>query len=952
MIDIIKTGQAVRSHLFRDTVYDINGFLIEFEYNFENYYSYYAIENFLKNDQERAQNNASSGYWLKNEFDKYLRKEIDYVQLTDPNNGNEFNLFELAKEGESIVVEALSIGGDFYDRYYQQKKYSFSLENDPSTSVVKLYDKNNDGIIDGLDAIPDENVTTEFIPLENSTGGKFYRNNFYLKTVALPDNAYKRTLARYATLIGFKIHSIEHEVFPKLIQNESPGSQILTFVNQLQNSWQNNDVIGSLEISEFLHYYNSLCNFYANTYFRTFEGITGDKKLMYLMQVLPPSAISLIQINLRIKILEQMVNGQLNTSTEFIDLIFFPINPIVFTGSDKGDEILALKIIQSVMPSEANYFLTQLNNKKPDGVKSLFVMLYEKIDDKYLKYFGDENKGKFVEKLFRLWFISDFNPNNIYDFGSNTENTDTLYNSFNNNAVSLYYKSNKVIFGFYLDNMTFSFENNKIKVVQEVVESTYDEEEYEWTVKFIDKTVGVYNPMQAISFRSYQEQELPIAIPSISIENNESALLPLFYLKYIDDYADRQDLFTGIGLLTDIALTFTGIGNISKLRYLRHITKLGRLAIGKTVPAGERILALEALSGVSGLVELTSSVASLLLSYYQQGCVNYINAVNNTIDDTNTDGAIPDPESGKEWCKNLDQFLFWVQMASMSTDAVANVMVRNSARKLIAGTVPNDFPPDAYDVILRYAGNLAEMKPVFIAKVENALELPNSRLINDFENLLSENEQYEFLLHYGKAKPEDIRKLYKGTSQPSLVQEWKEIIYLKNQRRIPEFLDNYRYVNQVTVKKKLIELTQVNGNWTGGHLGEALFDSNREIYGILDATANVSTKTVGSRTYKQVRQTSITMKRTGSADRRKKDWHTWIEDITEQEYVEDISFAFMNKRQVKEKLTNNGTRQVYYKSKLKDGTNVTFTTEEPFYIDELDEVFSNHLTSILINPKF
>lgn len=50
-------------------------------------------------------------------------------------------------------------------------------------------------------------------------------------------------------------------------------------------------------------------------------------------------------------------------------------------------------------------------------------------------------------------------------------------------------------------------------------------------------------------------------------------------------------------------------------------------------------------------------LVELILNYYK-GCQNYINDVNNTIGDSNTDRAIPEPEYGKEWCKNLDQFLF------------------------------------------------------------------------------------------------------------------------------------------------------------------------------------------------------------------------------------------------------------------------------------------------------
>lgn len=904
MIDIIKTGQAINSLFFTDTVYDINGFLIKFEYNYENYYRYYALEDFLKDDQERARNNASSGYWLITEFDKYLRREIDYVQLTNPNNGNEFNLFELANEGESIEVEAVSFGGEYYDRYYQQKKYSFTLENDPSTGVVKLYDQNNDGIIDGLDAVPHENVTTEYISLENSTGGKFYKNNFYLKTIALPDNAYKRTLARYATLIGFKIHSIEHDVFPKLIENESQGSQVLIFVNQLQNSWQNsNDIIGSLEVSEFLQYYNSLYNFYENTYFRTFEGVIGDDKLMYLIQILPPSAISLIDIDLRIRILEQMVKGLLNTSTEILDILTFgtPIKPLVFTGSDNGDEILALKIIQSVTPSEANYFLTQLNNKKPDGIKSLFVILYEKIDDKYLKYFGDDNKGLFVTKLYEIWLDSDFNPykefNNFPD--NNGTNTIPLYQSFLNNPVILDYTSEK-LFGFYIDDMDFTFEGNKIKVKKYIKTTSYVDTGTGVVDMGSSKTVdlGTYDYFQAISFKNFSEQDLAVKIPIVAVQSKETACLPLFFLKYIDDYGDRQDTFTAVETSLDVALTFTGIGNLTKLRHLRHVTKVGRY-LYLTNPgftAEEIVCIVRGVQGLAASIEVSASVVSLVYNAYSNGCEIYKNGVTSAINDANPSAPIPEQPTNNdyEWCKKLDRWLFWAQILSggvdLASETIASVNLRKASKEIKEEGYPAEWVNDPdYQPVMSKIDDLTDMTAEFNAFRNRLDTLGFSEVKNKF-NTLDEGKQLDFYYDFRNSDS----KLAQLNADTNLINSWDEIKTLTKHRNNIVFLKWHNYIkNDINLLDHILKGQIYNGKSYGIH-SKIYQNQYVEILSIVNPPTNLNKHyraTVSAKNTAGIFITKLNRKGTapGHSTIFRDDWDT------QEKLIEEISMAFTTK---------------------------------------------------------
>lgn len=90
----------------------------------------------------------------------------------------------------------------------------------------------------------------------------------------------------------------------------------------------------------------------------------------------------------------------------------------------------------------------------------------------------------------------------------------------------------------------------------------------------------------------------------------------------------------------------------------------------------------------------------------------------------------------------------------------------------------------------------------------------------------------------------------------------------------------------------------------------------------------------------------------GTTSLRKKGVHTWIDGISKQEFTEDVAYAFTNKIFIIERLGGNGTREILYHTKFKDGTPVTLVFTEPHWIDEYNEVFSNHLTAILIEPTF
>ncbi|OCA80499.1 hypothetical protein BBH99_04015 [Chryseobacterium contaminans] len=206
---------------------------------------------------------------------------------------------------------------------------------------------------------------------------------------------------------------------------------------------------------------------------------------------------------------------------------------------------------------------------------------------------------------------------------------------------------------------------------------------------------------------------------------------------------------------------------------------------------------------------------------------------------------------------------------------------------------------------------------------------------------LSASEQIIFLTEHGG-------NFVRFKKDPNFINSWLEINNHILRKQI-DYLEAYSYVSDIHVIDKLAQIKSINGKWVGGHLGSELFDSSNDIYAILDpGTIPLSTPR-GSRIYKQVRTTSITMT-DGITSKRKDGWHTWIEGISRQEFKEDVAFAYLNKINYLEEISPKGETYLRYVSKFQDGTPVKLVIIEPHWIDEYDDIFSHHLSAILIEP--
>ncbi len=180
--------------------------------------------------------------------------------------------------------------------------------------------------------------------------------------------------------------------------------------------------------------------------------------------------------------------------------------------------------------------------------------------------------------------------------------------------------------GFYFDDYNFIFQDaNRIQVNRTNKQLT------EHTVLTSTTNLGVYEVYQPINVVNIS-QEGEIKLPSKNI--------PLFYLKAFDDVNSTSNFLTGAELTFDVVTTVSGVGNLAKLRHLRHLTKLQKLKL------------------IIGTVEVTSASASILLKY-TDNCGN------------------------QAFCEKLSTYLFWIEMASLSVDAITEQMIKKSAREAL-----------------------------------------------------------------------------------------------------------------------------------------------------------------------------------------------------------------------------------------------------------------------------
>lgn len=847
----LKTDKYELTSLFFDMFGVLHGFNVG-----ATRYIFVDKTNYLEEDREKK--DLVVGFVKYESYNEYVSSEQDYYNykyIIDPQEWFDSN-FQEAKIGDIFKIEKVETSlneTNNYIKYFVRNKSEFKITN----LNIDFSDSSQYPSIDSNINSPNYSIKQTIdlsTSLLDTAQSYFFKKNLGNKISSLPstvDDEAKKILYVGMIKICWRIRNLYLDVLEKIAikplseilsiatQSVPTNIDIRTYINNLSNissidkviarllvEWGYRDEVNTLELfpilsgdqfyggyyTPFNNYYNTLVNIYVNaaynkkeedlfnvntdpnTWSPEFTLKQSNLRLQYLVSIIPDDSINFLDLATKIKILKDFARNSIYESRE--------------------DAVI--KIVRSIQISEALPFLYALQNETfTDGTQTvtLFEKLYDKINDKIF-LFGKNNRREFMNRLYSLWYVSALNPYNGLDLSLSNNNPATTTNNFNtfykNKVTALNYNSKK-FFGFFVDNMNFDFNSKSITVFEEkqVGYKVIAGGEVVPDEQFVK--IGDYDFYTAISLKEFKEGDTAVKLPAIALEGNsgnKSYIIPIFYLKYMDDFGDNEDMWTAIGLTIDIALTFTGIGNISKLRHFRHLTKLGRLALGEALPASERILALEALSGTAALVELTSSVASIILQYYTAGCTIYIPAVEANVNDTNPNGQIPDAPNSftqeqkkkYEWCKSLDQFLFWAQMASAGTDFISGYMLRKSARNLKQIGIPDDFPPTGKQFI----DDIADLDGALLDFL-NTIQNSHPNIYNKVSNFANEEDKFAFMFDF-KGNSNTLTKLendLNSTSVHKLIDDWAEVSNdLKHLRKNIDYLNVYNILtkNQHEVK--------------------------------------------------------------------------------------------------------------------------------------------------------
>lgn len=550
----------------------------------------------------------------------------------------------------------------------------------------------------------------------------------------------------------------------------------------------------------FQNYYNTLVNIYVNIAFTKEEylfGVTSDPstwspeftqaqsslRLEMLISIIPEGAFNFLSLDTKIKILK-----------------IFAENPIYESREDA-----VVKIVKSIQVNESTLFLERLQKEtylEGGKIVTLFQKLYKKIDDR-ITFFGKNNRKDFINSLYILWYKSQLNPYNSLVLG--LEETDPATSQYyfdyyyKNKPIVFNYNSKKVI-GFYVDNMNFNFNGKTISVEEEKIVGYSVIVSGETVPKLGYVHKGDYDFYASVSLQHFEDGDIAVKIPSIALQpngNDESYIFPLFYLKYIDDFGDHEDLITAGNLALDVALTFTGLGNITKLRHLFHLSLLGRLAMGASLTGTETILLIRALSGTAAFVELTSGVAKSILEHYSNNCEMYIGKVKSNINDSHPQGQIP-PNNGitrYDFCRKLDTFLYWAQAVSSGGESIAEDMLREAAKDLAEYGLPPDFPPAAATFINTISDLDTELNK-FLTSINHLPNVKNA--VNSFANT---RDKYAFMFDFrnknasSPTAPNNSPNVIALNSEPDLISIWLNITSgLKKIRSSIKFLKARKFI--------------------------------------------------------------------------------------------------------------------------------------------------------------
>ncbi len=669
-------------------------------------------------------------------YDDYLSYKLDSTKFNlNSIKKISYDFFELADTSDVVFTWKRNI--DLIDKKYYYKKTTFNW----TTSYDFTYEIN---IPTQADLLPASEKKYE----DNPTAISFFTNNFDL----CPD---KELLVNIAVTIG----NIDKEIYRVFDDSDNPPLQeyqnfvtlqrmklaSANFIDEkLKNDSLktiNNPLFNPLFNSEFNFleafqtYYKEITDFYQTTLLelRDLETATEVERIASLISSFHPSILSTLSLTQRIEYLKKIL--EIPITDKILDTVIVryliaatTINlPVSQTPSRTYTTKYYRAIINLVSSFEQQYgdsvserndfltFMTSFYNK--DSKETYFQIIYNLLVDNVAidKMIGNLkedyslmslHKKQFIINLYNIWVHSSrYNP--YYDIQDeltfpNSEFEQVVNYNYDPDIAPKFinYEASKN-FTFLFDNYEFKFKENKIIAkVEDIKPGPFDDG---WTLK---GTYDIFQPVY-LTQQSYEDETF-VVIPRISNiqpfnqtdqDNPTNYFLPIFYLKYVDDAGDVQDLLTATELTVDVASTFLGAGVIKNLKYLKYISftrNLGTVTgVGaELILASASVLSIRISLGLLGLISITAGVCRLAIKYLFEGCIIY----RGVIFDNNNQPVEPQPSdysSNQDYldakdnyddfilCKLIDNWLIAVELFGVAGQIASIYKLQKASQRFI-----------------------------------------------------------------------------------------------------------------------------------------------------------------------------------------------------------------------------------------------------------------------------
>jgi len=699
---ILRDYRFIKTTNLQKLRFDLLGFLVEFTLSKNNITYVFVAEKDLNQDDLDNSNGGSIDspqYYSKSQFLKYLDKQIFLKELRD-NDGLKNDDIQNANDDDIVTVQKLRMVPPDYTQFGSVETYFVAKKN------VRV--EENAKITFTTSPAP----TVKLINNLHPSSLLFYEARSYI-LLNYTDPTEKQEVAYLLASIALIINMINRDIFSIIFENAS--SAVTEFINGQNNEWATGDILNAPTAKDLQLYFQSLSSFYRDTFSNQLKIIRAEssEKLYWLASVLSINGLSTLSVNGKTNLLE-FLTKRLTTWTENSKDEELVIKIVLSFNQNNINEIDAfLTALLTIKPDyssqmtlyEALYKRMSTSTNFTEGVFSLNNWVFK------TNYKPNQTKGQYVQAVYALWQFSKYNPYN--DDGSiksktlgfkmlnpniasftnedSDENKNMLfyyshivgyerepwdvssqytgpqlyaYKTVYDDAVAMVmpFESEKFL-GVYFDNFSFEFSNDKILAYQKL--PTAYEYASDGTTVNLSQPIAInsnvlfsrYDIFQPVTIlNTNQETKAPILTTdgnSINIDGlNINSFIPVFALEYISNASDRSNAETMLGYLIDGVLTFSGVGNLTKLRHLRWAA-IGAEEIGLWTIEGLRV--------VVGGVDFTSGVLSYLL--------NFINC-----------------DENNDFCKGLKSFLNALQIASLSIntiDSLATLTARLKARRLL-----------------------------------------------------------------------------------------------------------------------------------------------------------------------------------------------------------------------------------------------------------------------------